>query len=263
MKLLTKSAAAFALSATTSLVMARVHPLGNGGLYTGAAHERVAVNAAMPVEVRTILEAKCADCHSSTTRIPWYGRFAPVSWVMERDIVEARRQMDLSRWTAYSPEKQDTLKAQIVQQVRTGRMPVLQYTVIHRNSRATAAEIAALTNWAHGQTAEQGVRAIEPGDAARGKSVFERRCTGCHALDSDHEGPRLRGVFGRATGSVAGFPYSTALLSVHGVWNEESLDKWLTEPDEFVAGSNMDFRVPKAQERRDLIRYLEQAGSER
>src|SRR5690349_24421246 len=36
----------------------------------------------------------------------------------------------------------------------------------------------------------------EKGDVKRGQEVFEKRCTGCHSLDADKEGPRLRGVFG-------------------------------------------------------------------
>jgi len=39
-----------------------------------------------------------------------------------------------------------------------------------------------------------------------GKEIFERRCTGCHALDKDKEGPSLRGVFGRAAASKSPFP---------------------------------------------------------
>jgi cytochrome c2 len=34
-------------------------------------------------------------------------------------------------------------------------------------------------------------------DAAAGRTVFEKRCTGCHALDHEKEGPRLAGVVGR------------------------------------------------------------------
>ena len=39
-----------------------------------------------------------------------------------------------------------------------------------------------------------------------GQALFEKRCTGCHNLDADHEGPRLRGVFGRPAGKVKTFP---------------------------------------------------------
>jgi cytochrome c len=246
-----------ALAASSSFLLARVHPFGDAGLYAANADRRIADHAAIPANIRTLLDAKCADCHSSQTRAPAYGRFAPVSWLLERDIVEARKQMNLSHWDSYTPEQQDTFKAKILQQARTGAMPVIQYRLIHWSTRITPADLAMLTTWAHGDTSSAAAQAAsEPGDPVRGKTVFEKRCTGCHSLESNREGPRLQGVFGRPTGAVAEFPYSTALRNAHAVWNQQSLDRWLTDPDSFVAGSNMDFRVPNAQERKDLISFL-------
>jgi cytochrome c len=95
----------------------------------------------------------------------------------------------------------------------------------------------------------------------RGKDVFEKRCTGCHALDQDREGPRLRGVFGRTSGTVPNFDYSPALQKAHIVWNETTLDQWLTDTDALVPGNNMDFHVAKEQERRDLIRFLRESAA--
>jgi cytochrome c len=94
------------------------------------------------------------------------------------------------------------------------------------------------------------------GDAARGKEVYQRRCAGCHALDKNLEGPMLRDVFGRTAGSVKDFEYSAAVKKSQLIWNEETLDKWLTDPDKLVPGNNMGFRVVKPQERLDLIRFL-------
>ena len=94
------------------------------------------------------------------------------------------------------------------------------------------------------------------GDAPRGKDVFAKRCTGCHTLDQDREGPRLRGVFGRTSGAVPEFDYSPALAKAHIVWNETTLEQWLVDPDALVAGNNMESHVAKSQERRDLIRFL-------
>ena len=94
------------------------------------------------------------------------------------------------------------------------------------------------------------------GDAQRGKLVFEKRCTGCHALDRDREGPRLKGVYGRAAGTVAGFDYSDALKKAHIVWNGETLNQWLTDPDAMVPGNDMEFHVAKPDERADVIRFL-------
>jgi cytochrome c len=94
------------------------------------------------------------------------------------------------------------------------------------------------------------------GDADRGKLLFEKRCTGCHSLDLSKEGPPLRNVYGRQAGSVANFDYSDALKATHVTWNADSLDKWLTDTDSVAPDNNMDFRVPNADERADIIRYL-------
>ena len=76
---------------------------------------------------------------------------------------------------------------------------------------------------------------------ANGKELFERRCGGCHALDRDKEGPRLAGVYGRMAGSVDSFDYSEALKESGVIWNDESLNKWLTDPDQFLPNNNMAF----------------------
>jgi cytochrome c len=102
-------------------------------------------------------------------------------------------------------------------------------------------------------------RSEAAGDPARGQQLFEKRCTGCHALDQNREGPRLHGVFGRTSGTAPGYDYSPELIKAAIVWDESSLEKWLSGPDILVPGTNMDFHVPKQEERRDLIAFLKQA----
>jgi cytochrome c len=143
-------------------------------------------------------------------------------------------------------------------------MPLLQYRLIHLSTRITDADIKTLSSWARasGPTeAGSSNQATLDGDPIRGKEVYEKRCTGCHAITSDREGPRLQSVYGRTSGTVPGFDYSPALKQAHVVWNEASLDKWLTDPDTFVPGNNMEFHVPKPQERRDLIRFLKEGAA--
>ena len=89
-----------------------------------------------------------------------------------------------------------------------------------------------------------------------GKSFFEKRCSGCHALDTDHEGPRLRGVFGRPAGTVKTFKYSDALQRAKFTWDEAKLDQWLTDTESVAPDNNMGFRVPKPEERAAIISYL-------
>jgi cytochrome c len=93
-------------------------------------------------------------------------------------------------------------------------------------------------------------------EAGTGKDVFDRRCSGCHAADSSKEGPLLRGVIGRKAGTVTGFQYSDALRASGITWNEELLMKWLENPDAMVKGTDMEFRVPKAEEREAVVAWL-------
>jgi len=238
-----------------SLLLARVHPFGDAGLFAAAPPTH---STSIPPQVGAILSSKCADCHSNQVRVPLYGRFAPASWLMERDIVEARKHLDLSLWDTYEPEKKQTLQAKMLQQARSKQMPLPQYRAIHWGSTVTPAELIVLTEWTHTTDSVEASSNPAAGDAAAGRIVFEKRCVGCHALDQSHEGPKLRGVFGNPAASVPGFDYSPALKNAHIVWNDSTLNRWLADPDTFVPGNNMDFRVVKRQERKDLIRYLEE-----
>ncbi len=98
------------------------------------------------------------------------------------------------------------------------------------------------------------------GGAVAGKALFERRCSGCHALDKDKEGPRLGGIYGRASATVASFQYSDALRNANLVWDDKSLDRWLADPEKVAPGNNMGFQVPSPGERAEIIAYIKQAS---
>lgn len=97
---------------------------------------------------------------------------------------------------------------------------------------------------------------VNLGNPIRGKELFEKRCGGCHSLDNDKEGPHLRGVYGRKAGSVPGFKYSDAMKNASLTWDAASLDRWLTDTESVVPDNDMDFHVPKADERADIIEFL-------
>lgn len=261
---LIRSALAGLIAFAASLALARVHPFGNAGLYAAkSADTPIMGNAHVPFKVRAILVEKCADCHSDQTYAPFYGHFAPVSWLMERDITHGREEMNLSLWDRYSADQQQTFAAKIAHETKAHEMPLLQYRMIHWNARVSDAEILTLADWAHatsGSEMGQGMQLPGEGDPVRGKLLFEKRCTGCHALNQNHQGPQLQGVYGRTSGTITDYAYSAALRKAKIVWDEKSLEQWLTDPDVFIPGNNMDFLVPKPQERQDIISYLRQTS---
>jgi cytochrome c len=103
------------------------------------------------------------------------------------------------------------------------------------------------TAWAGGLT----------GDADHGEALYEA-CQDCHSLDKNDVGPRHRGVFGRKAASLPDYDYSDALKSANIVWNEETLDKWLTDPQAVAPGAKMFFHLDNPQDRADVIAYLKE-----
>lgn len=92
-------------------------------------------------------------------------------------------------------------------------------------------------------------------NADRGEQIYQS-CQDCHSLDTNDVGPKHRGVFGRKAGAVTDYSYSAALKSSGITWNEDTLDKWLTDPQKLVPGAKMFFHLDASQDRADVIEYL-------
>lgn len=85
-------------------------------------------------------------------------------------------------------------------------------------------------------------------------------CRVCHSLEKGGPhmiGPNLHGIFGKKSGTKAGFDYSEALLESEFVWTPRALEAWLAEPGRFLPGNRMSFvGVSDADDRADLVAYL-------
>ena len=95
-------------------------------------------------------------------------------------------------------------------------------------------------------------------DPVKGKKVF-KKCVACHSLQEGKNkiGPSLYNLLGRKAGSVDGYKYSKAMKNSDVVWDEESLDKFLTKPRKFIKKTKMSFRgIKKKSLRDDIISYL-------
>jgi cytochrome c len=91
-----------------------------------------------------------------------------------------------------------------------------------------------------------------------GKEAFSQ-CAACHTTDgSAGVGPTLKGVVGRQSASVPGFPYSGAMKRSHLVWTADQLDKYIANPQGAVPGNAMPYAgMSDAAQRSALIAYLE------
>lgn len=74
----------------------------------------------------------CMDCHSYETKWPWYSNVAPVSWLVQNDVDEGRRELNLS---TDQPEVDEMIEA-----IRGGSMPPWQYKPAHPAARLSDQE---------------------------------------------------------------------------------------------------------------------------
>ena len=90
--------------------------------------------------------------------------------------------------------------------------------------------------------------------------AFNNSCRTCHsAKDGDHRlGPSLSGVVGRKAGSVPGYKFSTSMQSSNIVWDEKTLDAFITNPDQVVSGNAMKpfGGIDLPEQRGQIIAYL-------
>ncbi len=102
----------------------------------------------VPSDVRAVFERSCSDCHSNTTRWPWYSYIAPTSWLTARDVKRGRASLNLSIWGTYKKSRQAGKLDDISEQLTGDKMPLKPYRLMHPSSVLTKEEIALVSGWA-------------------------------------------------------------------------------------------------------------------
>ena len=97
-------------------------------------------------------------------------------------------------------------------------------------------------------------------DEEAGRRLFVGACGTCHSMQpgdaTPRQGPNLHGVLGRKAASLAGFKYSAALSQAGWTWDEETLDRWITNSQTALPGTTMLYRQADPQRRAMIIRFL-------
>jgi cytochrome c2 len=105
--------------------------------------------------------------------------------------------------------------------------------------------------------------AAQPAPSAAGEPLYRQHCRGCHALEpgrSTPAGPTLWGLVGRRIAAEPRFDYSPAMRAFGARerhWTRERLDRFLTNPERAVPGTEMGAAgIADPRARRALIDWL-------
>ncbi len=121
-----------------------LRPDKNQGSYDSIATFEAAAEA--PVEVKTILQSNCYDCHSNTTRYPWFMEVSPITHWMSYQIDEGKEHFNVSEWDSYTDKQKDHKLEEFIEMIEKKEMPLKPYTWIHGELSGQNAET--LVNWA-------------------------------------------------------------------------------------------------------------------
>jgi hypothetical protein len=100
-------------------------------------------------EAEAIARRACYDCHSNETVWPFYSNIAPLSWLIQRDVLEGREVLNFSEAGRGESEIEEV--AEVVQE---GEMPPLQYILLHPSASLNRAEKETLIDGLPGGSGE-------------------------------------------------------------------------------------------------------------
>lgn len=103
----------------------------------------------VPANVSSVLKRACYDCHSNSTRYPWYAEVQPVRWWLDQHIADGKRHLNFSEFATYSTKRAVKKTEEIADAVEHREMPLKSYTWVHAEARLTPEEIKLLVAWAN------------------------------------------------------------------------------------------------------------------
>jgi uncharacterized membrane protein len=96
------------------------------------------------LQVNTILQKSCYECHSTGGKAPWYAAVSPTYLAAN----SARGVLNFSDWQTYDAQKKSEALKSIGASVSGGSMPPGDYTALDHSARLTDDEKQTLVKWA-------------------------------------------------------------------------------------------------------------------
>ena len=107
------------------------------------------INSSYLRDIKPIFQRSCFDCHSSQTQYPWYYKLPGAKQLIDSDIEEARKHLDMDNdfpFVSHATPIED-LQA-IKKTTKEASMPPFRYRVLHKNSSLSMEDKKIILDWA-------------------------------------------------------------------------------------------------------------------
>jgi hypothetical protein len=101
----------------------------------------------VPANIYGILKNSCYDCHSNSTRYPWYTYIQPFGWWMASHIREGKSELNFDEFGDYSSRRQKSKLKAITESIKDETMPLPSYTLMHRSAKLSEKDKELLIHW--------------------------------------------------------------------------------------------------------------------
>lgn len=107
----------------------------------------------VPLQVNSILQSSCNDCHSNKTVYPWYAEVQPMGWWLNKHVNDGKKDLNFSTFTKLPIAVQNHKLEEMIEMVKDGEMPLPSYTYLglHSEANLTTEQRELLVRWAEHQ----------------------------------------------------------------------------------------------------------------
>jgi len=142
------------------IVMQAFRPAKN---ISGDKTKDISLSYVVPEDVKAILAKACNDCHSNSTRYPWYAEIQPTAWWLNSHINDGKRHLNFNEFDSYRIARQYKRLEDCIEEIKQGDMPLPSYTLIHKDAILTDTEKQTLFNWC--EIVRDSIKAKYPSDS--------------------------------------------------------------------------------------------------
>lgn len=117
-------------------------------------YQELATRYNIDADTQDLLVRSCYDCHSAHTQYPWYAEITPINYYLADHVEEGKEHFDFAEFDSYDLKKLDHKLEEMVEEIEEDKMPLSEYTNIHRKAIVSEEEKAILIDWANNYRAQ-------------------------------------------------------------------------------------------------------------